>query len=281
MGGLTELPDEPAYRATMEKLHAARKVSPKGVDYWLARDICPILGYTWEGFESVLARAMKACVGIKVDPQHHFRQTSNMMKVGKGAQRSGVDFFLSRSACYLVAMNGEPSKPEVSAAQAYFTVQTRRMEMHDELSEDQRRIEMRERVRTSHRKVSGVAKEAGVRNTMQPVFHNARYLGLYGMSHQQVRAKKGLAAKDVLFDRAGALELSANDFQMNLAADVIGRENVKGESQVINVNRELGTRVRRVISDSRGTMPEDLPLEPPITEIKKRISARRKKLPKA
>jgi DNA-damage-inducible protein D len=277
MNELSDLYDEPAYRATVEKLQSVKRISPTGVAYWLARDICPILGYSWEGFEAVIARAEDACAGIKVDPRHHFRQTSRMMKVGKGGKRRGTDYYLSRAACYLVAMNGDPSKPEVAAAQAYFTIQTRRMERQDEAAEAERRFEMRERVRTSSRKVSGVAKDAGLRNHMQAIFHNARYLGLYGMSYQKVKEKKGLRDREALFDRAGALELSANDFQMNLAADVIAREGIRGENRLIGVNEQLGKRVRRVITDSRGTMPEDLSLEPPISDVKKRVKMKRRK----
>jgi hypothetical protein len=85
---------------------------------------------------------------------------------------------------------------------------------------------------------------------MQPIFHDARYQGLYGSSLRKVKQKKGLGADEQLLDRAGALELSANDFQMSLAADVIVRENIKGEIQAINVNRKVGDRVRGVISES-------------------------------
>ena len=276
MNEVAEFPEEPAYRATMEKLQAAKKVAASGRDFWLARDICPILGYSWEGFEAVIARAMEACAGVGIQASHHFRQASRMMKLGKGAQREGTDYFLSRAACYLVAMNGDPSKPEIAAAQAYFAVQTRRMELQDAQTDDERRLEMRERVRTSSRKVSGVAKEAGVRSTMQGAFHNARYLGLYGMPYQKVKEVKGLDVSEQLFDRAGALELSANDFQMNLAADVIAREAIKGEARAISVNRNLAQSVRKVISDNKGTMPENLPLEPPIAEVRKRVFGRAK-----
>jgi len=278
MGELTEMPEQPEYRATIEKLQTAKHVTATGIDYWLAREIFPILGYAdWDGFEPLLKKAMSACEGIGTSASHHFRQTSVMMKVGKGAQRSGIDYFLSRTACDLVAMNGDPSKPEIAAAQAYFAVQTRRMERLDAASEDERRLELRERVKTSSRKVSGVAQEAGVKN--QAFFHDARYQGLYGMPLRKVKEKKGLKADEHIFDRAGTMELSANDFQMNLAADVLKQRAISGETRAINVNREVADSVRNVIKDSGGRMPEDLPLDVPIAEVKKRLRAA-KKLPK-
>jgi DNA-damage-inducible protein D len=263
----------------MERLERLKRVAPNGIDYWHAREIMPVLGYAdWDGFMPVVMRAMNACRGVGISPQHHFRQTSVMMKVGKGAERRSEDYQLTRAACYLVAMNGDTSKSEVAAAQAYFARQTRRMELQDQLAEDEKRLELRDKVKTSMRRVSGVAQQAGVRNQMQGVFHDQRYLGLYSMSSADVKRLKGLAEKDNFFDFAGPLELSAHEFQMNLAADVIDREKIKGEQAAIAKNRAVGVKVRDAIRDSGGTMPERLPLAPePISDVRKRIQGSKPK----
>jgi DNA-damage-inducible protein D len=220
-----------------------------------AREIYGILGYaTWQNFEVVMRRARDACVGVGTDSAHHFSDTTKLVTVGSGAERRVPDVFLSRTACYLVAMNGEPAKPEIAAAQAYFAIQTRRMELRDaedaELAHDQRRLELRERVTESHKRVSRVAKNAGVRNSSQPFFHDARYRGLYGAPLKNIRIKKGISEKENPLDRAGPLELSANDFQMNLASQVIPREGIASEVRAIARNQELARRVRQVISES-------------------------------
>jgi DNA-damage-inducible protein D len=274
-----EISETPEYKATMARLEAVKRTTPKGIDYWVAREINDILGYpTWREFENVISRAKAACEGTGIDPAKHFVPTHTMVELGSGAKRSVEDYFLSRPACSLIAMNGDPIKPEIAAAQVYYTVQTRRMELHDQLSEDEKRVELRNKVAQSHKRVSGAANKAGVRNTMQGVFHDARYQGLYGMPLKDVRLKKGLGENEQLYDRAGPLELSANDFQMNLAADVLTREQIQGEQRAIQKNREVAVRVRKAMQDSGTATPENLPLAPPIKEIKKKIEGR-KKLP--
>ena len=129
--------------------------------------------------------------------------------------------------------------------------------------------------------MSGVAKAAGVPGSKQALFHDARSHGLYEMSSREVRAKKGLRPEDNLFDFAGPLELSANEFQMNMAADVIQKDNVTGEYNVIKKNRELASDVRAVMKRNGATMPESLPLEEPIKDVKKRVTAAQKKIAKA
>ncbi len=271
----------PQYRHTMKHLEDVKKINSDGHDYWLAREISTIFGYpTWRDFEAVIERARASFEGNKIDPSHQIVPTHKVMGVGKGGKLRGKDYFLSRPACYLIAMNGHPSKPEIAAAQAYFAVQTRLREVEEQKSDDEKRLELREKVTKSFKVVSGVAKDAGVRNQMQAIFHDARYLGLYNMSAQDVKVKKGLRAKDNLFDRAGPLELSANEFQMNLAADVIQKEGIRGEKQAIQKNRELATDVRKVMEGSGATMAENLPLEEPIKDVKKRIKQQQKALPK-
>lgn len=191
-----ELSDRPEYRNTMAKLEELRRISSRGSEYWLARDIQPVLGYpTWRGFEAVIDRARASFRANGLDPSHQIVLTHKLMGGGKGAQQWGEDHFLSRAACYLIAMNGDPSKPEVAAAQAYFAIQTRRMELVEaEDDPDAKRLEVRDRVTQAFRRVSGVAQDAGVKR--QGLFHDARYKGLYGgLGTRDVKRKKGPAGE--------------------------------------------------------------------------------------
>lgn len=280
-----ELAENSDYGRVMKDLEALRRETEAGREFWLAREVGGVLGYpVWREFENVIDRARSSYMSNGFDPSHQIVSTHKLMGTGKGAQRSGTDYFLSRSACYLIAMNGEPSKVEIAAAQAYFAVETRKSELgipsERGLTDDQKRLEMREKVSSSFKRVSAVAQEAGVPGQLQGVFHDGRYKGLYGgLGRKEVNAAKNLAPDSNLFDFAAPLELSMHDFQMNLAADVIKRDHVQGSQQAIATNREVAVRVRKAVQDSGGTLPEKLALAPePIKEVKKRIAGQAKQL---
>lgn len=279
-----EIEKSPQFRSTMERLEGAKRLTEEGLEYWMAREIHAILGYpTWRRFGSVIERASNALTQNGFDASHQIVLTDKMMGVGNGAIREGQDFFLSRIACYLIAMNGDPAKHEIAAAQAYFAIQTRRAELAQgaSLSDDEKRLQLREKVTQAHKRVSSVAQDAGVESKRQPLFHDARYQGLYGMGARDVKRAKGLPDKENIYDHFGPLELSANEFQMNLAADVITREGVKGEARVIQRNKDIGRHVRKTMVESGATMPENLPLAEPIKNVRKRLKAQKKLPPKS
>lgn len=267
------------YRHSIERLEAVKRISQSGVEFWMARDIHMILGYpTWREFEAVIERARSAMQANGINPSHQIVLTHKMMERGGGARKEGDDYFLSRGACRLIAMNGDPTKPEIAGAQSYFVVQTHRMEQTDALVADEKRLEARERVTVAFKHVSSTAKRAGVSNNKQALFHDARYQGLYTKSAREVKVQKGLKDADNLFDFAGPLELSANEFQMNMAADVIAKEGIRGEAQVIFKNKKIAQDVRNTMKMNGATMPENLPIAEPIKQVEKRVRERQKLL---
>ena len=114
----------------MEQLDAAKRTASGGVEYWHARDLMRVLGYTtWQNFQAAIRRATDAMRETGVDPSHQVMQTHRPITGGKGAVQIAEDFFVTRGAAYLIAMNGDPTKPEVAAAQAYFAEQARENEL--------------------------------------------------------------------------------------------------------------------------------------------------------
>ena len=267
-----DLPDRLEYATTMQHLERAKHTTPEGAEYWLAREIQPILGYgQWRNFEAAISRASDSLAANGVAASQHIAETSKVMGFGNNSQQPVRDMFLSRLACYLTAMNGDPSKPEIAAAQAYFVIKTREQEVGGRLSQDQERVKLREKVTETFKGVSKVAHAAGVSGSKLAIFHDVRYLGLYDMSRKEMLRSKGLSEKENPFDRMGALELSANDFQMNLAAAAISKENIKGEIAVIQKNKTIAQRVRKTMIESGSKPPELLPPAEPIKEVRKRL----------
>lgn len=258
-----------------KELDRIKRLSTQGGEFWMARDIQPVLGYSeWRNFVSVIQKGLMACESSGVNPQDHFVNTNKMIVGGKGAKIERVDYYLTRYACYLIAMNGDPSKPEIGMAQTYFAVQARRMESLEALSEDERRLELRKRVRDANKDLNIAAKQAGVQN--YALFHDAGYRGLYDMSQKDIKRKKGIPDKQALLDRAGRAELAANEFRITQCEEKIVRDEIQGQQNAMNTHHEVGRMVRNTIQKIGGTMPENLKPAPPIKQLEKKNKNKKK-----
>lgn len=137
---------------------AIRQTDDTGNEYWSARDLAKVLGYTeYDKFRNTLQKAEIACENSGQVVADHFAHVSDMIQVGKGARRKVANVHLSRYACYLVIQNADPEKEIVALGQTYFAIQTRRQEEADELAgltEAQRRIYLRSQL-SDHNKQLG------------------------------------------------------------------------------------------------------------------------------
>ena len=173
-----------AIDALLNAFEDAKHVDNDGIEFWLARELAPLLGYKrWENFETAIGRAQVACQNVGEDMQDHFRGATKMVEIGSGAKREQQDYELTRFAAYLIALNGDPNKHEIAAAQTYFAVQTRRQEMADmaeglrpALNEDERRVLLREEIKKHNKSLARAAKAHGVQKSVEyAVFQNEGY----------------------------------------------------------------------------------------------------------
>ena len=186
-----------------------------GAEYWSARDLQPLLGYSqWRRFENAVQKATMSCQQSGNEPDYHFAGAGKPIKGGKGAVQEVQDYHLSRFACYLIAQNGDPRKPEIAHAQKYFAIQTRRQELSDVLTADRERLEIRKQAAEEFKALSGAARQAGVQDRMFGIFHDAGYKGMYGgLGRDAIKTRKKIPAKENLMDRMETTELAANQFR--------------------------------------------------------------------
>jgi DNA-damage-inducible protein D len=244
-----------------------------GAEYWSARDLQLLLGYSqWRRFEDAVRRAITSCEQSGNNPQNHFASAGKMVGLGSGSAREVDDYHLSRFACYLIAQNGDPRKPEIAHAQKYFAVQARKQELSEQLAADQERLELRKQTSEEFKALSGAARQAGVQDKMFGVFHDAGYRGLYGgLGGEAIKAKKSIPAKDQLLDRMNATELAANQFRMTQTRDKLARDGIDNQQQAIKAHEQVGKEVRAAIERIGGTLPEQIPPAEHIKEVEKRI----------
>ena len=107
-----------------------KHINEYGQEYWEARELMPVLEYKqWRRFSEAIDKAKKACEASDNKVSDHFANVGKMVTLGSGAEREVDDFHLSRYACYLIAMNGDPRKKAIALAQTYFAVKTRQQEL--------------------------------------------------------------------------------------------------------------------------------------------------------
>jgi DNA-damage-inducible protein D len=271
------------HESTFESI---RKTNQRGQDFWSARDLSKILGYSeFRHFIPVITKAREACQNSDQGVENHFEDVLGMVPIGSGAQREIQDVSLSRYACYLIVQNADPAKPIVALGQTYFAVQTRKQELIEESdyqnfkTEDERRLFLRNQLKVHNKQLAGVAKNAGVFAPVDyAIFQDHGYKGLYGgLVSKDSHARKGVKKRQQILDHMGSTELAANLFRATQTEEKLTRDKAKDKVTANQTHYEVGKKVRKTIEDIGGTMPEYLPTLESIKLVERK---QRKKLSK-
>lgn len=239
-----------------------------GTEFWLARQLARVLEYSeYRHFLPAIERAKEACKQSGYAVNDHFEDVLDMVEIGSGALRQIEDIRLTRYACYLIVQNGDPSKPVIAHGQTYFALQTRRQELSDaarfsELSEDDRRLAIRNDLTEHNKALSSAAKGAGVETPIDyAIFQDHGYKGLYGgLGAKDIHATKGLKKSHKILDHMGSTELAANLFRATQTEEKLKRDGIQGKTQANKAHHEVGAKVRQTIKELGGTMPEKMPV---------------------
>lgn len=208
-----------------------RHIDENGNEYWLARELQTALQYTkWENFHKVIKTAQIACKISQQSVADCFPEVRKSIISGKGRKSEIIDYKLTRYACYLIVMNGDPRKDVIAWGQTYFAVKTRQQELaelYERLSEDEKRLFIRGDIKQKNMLLAEAAKKAGIITSLEyATFQDAGYRGLYGgMTAQDIAENKGLKNGEELLDFMGSEELAANLFRITQTEENAPRRN--------------------------------------------------------
>ena len=248
-----------------------------GVEYWLARDLQHLLGYSkWENFQTVIAKAKTACEVSGHTVANHFPDVRKMVKIGSETDREIDDLMLTRYACYLIAQNGDPRKQEIAFAQTYFAVQTRRAELIEQRLLEAERVSARKKLSDTEKDLSLVIYEQTGGNDNFALIRSKGDHALFGKSTQAMKAQWRVPDNRPLADFAPTIVLKAKDFATEITIHNARAHQMRSEPQISHEHVTNNAAVRETLLN-RGIRPESLPPAEDVKKVERRLTSDERK----
>jgi len=264
------------------RLHASfedmvQKDPESQMEFWLARDLQMLLGYTqWRNFEVVIQKAITACENSGYDPADHFARARKMVDLGSGAKREIEDIALTRYACYLIAQNGDPAKQQIAFAQTYFAVQTRRAELIEQRLLEAERVSARKKLSTTEKELSAVIFEQTGGNENFAIIRSKGDQALFGKTTLAMKAQWKVPDNRPLADFAPTIILKAKDFATEITIFNARQHGMQSESAISCEHITNNQAVRNTLLE-RGIRPETLPAAEDVKKVERRLASEEKK----
>ncbi len=250
----------------------------EGVECWSARELSKLLGYTqWRNFENIVEKAKAACRNAGQNVSYHFADVSKMIDLPKSAQREVDDFVLTRYACYLIAQNGDARKPQVAFAQSYFAVQTRRAELIQKRILEYERVQARNKLAETEKRMSGILYERGVDSRGFSIIRSKGDKALFKLDTALLKRKLGAPANRPLADFLPTVSIKAKDLAAEMTSVNVQQKELYGHKDICDEHVDNNTAVRKMLL-RRGIVPESLPAGEDVRKVEKRLKSDEKKI---
>ncbi len=260
----------------------AQTTAEDNVEFWYARDLQDILGYTeWRNFQRAIDDAKEACAAAGGTTGNHFVDVNKMVQIGSGAERKVADIMLTRYACYLIAQNGDPRKPEIAFAQTYFALQTRKQELIEERIRLHERLQARERLKESEIALSKNLYERGVDDKGFGRIRSKGDAALFGgKSTQAMKDHLAVPGSRPLADFLPTVTIAAKHLATEMTNHNVTAKELTGEAPITREHVQNNTSVRAMLGE-RGIQPETLPPAEDLKKLERRVKAAEKKMIRA